>query len=149
MTVLGPRRHTQKTGDITEAACMTRLLECGYTVLQPIGQMHRYDLVIEDADGKFWRVQCKTGWLDYNDTVIRFAASSQTYHYNGVGNRGGTRRKNYYGQAEYFAVYVEKLRKVYLVLVDEVPTSGVILRLTPTKNNQEKNIRWAKDYELL
>jgi hypothetical protein len=26
-------------------------------------------------------------------------------------------------------------------------TSG-ILRLLPTKNQQEKNIRWAKDYEL-
>ena len=61
MGILGPKRHTQKTGDISEQAAITRLLECGYTVLQPIGQMHRYDLVIEDADGKFWRVQVKTG----------------------------------------------------------------------------------------
>jgi hypothetical protein len=26
--------------------------------------------------------------------------------------------------------------------------AGVTLRLTPSINNQEKNVRWAKDYEL-
>ncbi len=148
MGVLGPRRHTQKTGDISEQAAITRLLECGYTVLQPIGQMHRYDLVIEDADGKFWRIQVKTGWLDHDDTVIRFKTISSTYHYNGVGSRGGTRSRGYRGDAEYFCVYVESLRKVYLVPVDEVGASHVTLRLTPSKNNQEKNVRLAKDYEL-
>ncbi len=61
MAPTGSRRHTQITGDISEQATITRLLQCGYTVLQPIGQMHRYDLVIEDADGKFWKVQVKTG----------------------------------------------------------------------------------------
>ena len=80
MDVIGPKRHTQKTGDISEQAAITRLLECGYTVLQPIGQMHRYDLVIEDADGKFWKIQCKTGWLNEDQSIITFAAaSSQNY----------------------------------------------------------------------
>src|SRR5437868_419884 len=106
MGILGPRRHTQKTGDISEQASITRLLENGYAVLQPIGQMHRYDLVIEDADGKFWRIQVKTGWLDRDDSVIRFATVSQTYHYNGVGSRGGTRRKGYQGECDYFCIYV-------------------------------------------
>ena len=142
------KRDSNWVGEISEAAIIARFLHLGYVVLTPYGHNQRYDLVIEDADGKFWRIQVKTGWLDYNDTVIRFAATSQTYHYNGVGNRGGTRRKNYYGQAEYFAVYVEKLRKVYLVPVNEVGTSHIVLRLAPTKNNQEKNVRWAKDYEL-
>jgi len=148
MGVIGPRRHTQKTGDISEQACITRLLESGYTVLQPIGQMHRYDLVIEDADGKFWRVQVKTGWLARDDSVILFSATSNLYHYNGPGNRGGTRRKSYRGEVDYFCVYVESLRKVYMLAVDEVGKAGVTLRLTPSKNNQEKHVRWAKDYEL-
>ncbi len=55
MVLIRPKRHTQKTGDISEQAAITRLLQCGYIVLQPIGQMHRYDLVIEDAEGKFWQ----------------------------------------------------------------------------------------------
>ena len=48
--------------------------------------------------------------------------------------------RGYKGQCEYFAVYV--------IAVDEVGASHVTLRLAPSKNNQEKNVRWAKDYEL-
>jgi hypothetical protein len=80
MGLLGPKRHTHKTGDISEQAAITRLLQCGYVVLQPVGQMHRYDLVIEDADGKFWKVQVKTGWVVEDEGIIMFAsASSQNY----------------------------------------------------------------------
>ena len=143
MGVLGPKRHTQKTGDISESAVITRLLQCGYIVLTPYGQMHRYDLVIEDADGKFWRVQVKTGWLNEDHSIIRFAtASSMNYT---VKNKGW---RNYRGQCEYFAVYVEDLNKVYLLPVDDVGTSLATLRLVPSKNHQEKHVRWAKDYEL-
>ncbi len=144
MELSTPKRHTQKTGDISEYAAITRLLECGYSVLQPLGQMHRYDLVIED-EGKFLRVQVKTGWLDHDDSVIHYANHSNTYHYYGVNNRAGTTSRSYTGQCEYFCVYLEKLRKVYLIPINE---AGGTLRLTPTKNNQEKNVRWAKDYEL-
>ena len=143
MGILGPKRHTQKTGDISEQAAITRLLQCGYIVLQPIGQMHRYDLVIEDADGKFWKIQCKTGWLNEDRSVIMFAAaSSQNYTVKQKGWR------NYKGQIDYFCVYVEALQKLYLVPVDDASNSKCTLRLTPSKNKQEKNVRWAKDYEL-
>ena len=143
MGILGPRRHTQKTGDISESAVITRLLQCSYVVLQPIGQMHRYDLVIEDADGKFWRVQVKTGWLNEDQSVILFASSS-SMNYT-VKHRGA---RSYRGQCEYFAGYVEALSKVYFIPVDDVGMARATLRLTPSKNNQEKNVRWAKDYEL-
>ena len=42
----------------------------------------------------------------------------------------------------------EQIGKVYLVPVDEVGTTRAHLRLEPSKNNQEKNVRWASDYEL-
>lgn len=143
MGILGPRRHTQKTGDISEAAVVTRLLQCGYEVLMPYGQMHRYDLVIEDADGKFWRVQVKTGWLNEDRSVILFATAS-TMNYT-VRHKGA---RSYRGQCEYFAIYVEALNKVYFIPVDEVGATKGTLRLTPSKNNQEKHVRWAKDFEL-
>ncbi len=76
MKQLGPKRHTDKTGDISEAAIVARLLQSNYIVLTPYGKNHRYDLVIEDADGIFWRIQCKTGWLDAEETVIVFAPAS-------------------------------------------------------------------------
>ena len=143
MGLSGPKRHTDKTGDISEAAIITCLLQSGYVVLTPYGKNHRYDLVIEDADGQFWRVQCKTGWMDENQTVITFATASS---YNHTAKQKGWR--SYKGQIEYFAVYVEQLGKVYLVPVDAVGNAKAMLRLTPTKNKQEKNVRWAKDYEL-
>ena len=37
---------------------------------------------------------------------------------------------------------------VYLIPVDHAGISQMSLRLVPTKNNQEKNIGWAKDYEI-
>jgi hypothetical protein len=143
MGILRPKRHTQKTGDITEYAAITRLLECGYGVLTPIGQMQRYDLVIEDADGKFWRVQVKTGWVDEEQALIKFNTASS---YNRTVQYKGWR--NYRGQCEYFAVYVEALNKIYFIPVDDVGTTNATLRLSPSKSKQEKNVRWAQNYEL-
>ena len=56
------------------------------------------------------------------------------------------RLRHYRGQCDYFAVYCEQLNKVYLIPVDQVGTTRAHLRLVPAKNNQEKNVRWAKDY---
>ena len=129
MRPISPRRHTQKTGDISESAVVTRLLQCGYGVLMPYGQLHRYDLVIEDADRKFWRVQVKTGWLNEDRSIIKFAtASSMNYT---VKNKGW---RSYRGQCEYFAVYVEDLNKVYLLPVDDGGMTRASLRLTQSKN---------------
>ncbi|HLG63047.1 MAG TPA: group I intron-associated PD-(D/E)XK endonuclease [Ktedonosporobacter sp.] len=143
MTLSRPKRHTDKTGDISEAATIARLLQSGYMVLTPYGKNHRYDLVIEDADGGFWRIQCKTGWTDEEQTVITFATASS---YNHTTKQKGWR--HYRGQCDYFAVYCEQLNKVYLVPVDAVGLTEAKLRLVPTKNGQEKHIRWAQDYEL-
>src|SRR5260370_15473704 len=115
MQLFEGRRHTNKTGDITEHAVMYRLLESGYGVLKPVGQMYRYDLVVEDSEGQFWRIQCKTGWLNADKTTITFAVAS-TYNHN-TKTKG---RKPYHGEVEYFGVYVEELRKVYLVPADRV-----------------------------
>jgi hypothetical protein len=147
----GPkRRYTEfnstRKGDISESVIISRLLACGYEILRPVGNSSRYDLVIEDADGKFWRVQCKTGRLFERGNSIAFATSSRHYHLRA--KEGASRSKTYYGQAEYFAVYCPDTRGVYLVPVDHAGASQMNLRLVPTKNNQERNVRWAKDYEI-
>ncbi len=40
------------------------------------------------------------------------------------------------------------LNKVYLIPVDQVGTTRANLRIGPPKNNQEKHVRWAQEYEL-
>lgn len=138
----GVRRDTNRIGEISESAIITRFLQLGYVVLIPYGGNQRYDLVIEDADGHFWRIQCKTGRIDEGSTAIRFNTAIR----NVTGKNKQSR--NYRGQCDYFAVYNEALNKVYLVPVDQVGTTSGALRLTTRKNNQEKNTIWAKDYEL-
>lgn len=63
-------------GAESEAVIAASLIQEGYTVLTPNGYMHRYDLVIEDAEGRFWKVQCKTAWLSEDKTTLRFKACS-------------------------------------------------------------------------
>lgn len=124
-------------GDITTAIVMVRLLSRGYVVLQPWGVSHRYDLVIDD-NGKFSRVQCKTGRL--KPGVVEFN-SSNTYWY-------GKSRHNYKGQIEYFGVHSFDLNKTYLVPVGIASETVTKIRVEPTKNGQTKGIIWASSYEI-
>src|SRR5216683_1191567 len=146
MGLFGPKQNPKATGERSQAYIIAKLLDVGYNVLIPYGDNTRYDLVIEDADGKFWRVQCKTGWLENNAAYIEFATASTYYHTRA--GRTGHGRKDYRGQIDYFAVYCPETKGSYLVPVDHVGKTGGFLRLQPTKNNQEKNVRWVKDYEL-
>jgi PD-(D/E)XK endonuclease len=141
MGLLGKgKRDTNSIGDISESAIVTRFLQLGYVVLIPYGGSQRYDLVIEDVEGQFWRVQCKTGWIEKDSAILVFKTA----------NHNGQKRawRPYREQCDYFAVYNEELNKVYLIPVDQVGITNAKLRLLPAKNNQEKNVRWAKDYEL-
>src|SRR5215468_9253180 len=78
--LFGPKSNKKALGERSQAIIIYRLLEAGYNILTPYGDNTRYDLVIEDADGQFWRVQCKTAWLEPDGKTIRFAVASLTYH---------------------------------------------------------------------
>jgi hypothetical protein len=61
----------------------------------------------------------------------------------------GRKTHNYHGLAEMFGVYSPDTEKVYMIAVSETGKgSHMLLRLKPTKNNQEKNIKWAVNYEI-
>ena len=138
-----PKDNTTRKGEITESAILARLIQLGYRCLIPWGHDNRYDIAIDD-DGKLVRVQCKTaryiedgGCLEFN-TDITYARVGGKPHI----------RKGYRGEADYFGVYSADTGKVYLVPVDDAPSSGATLRLHPAKNNQQKGVRWAQDYEI-
>ena|SRR5712692_5978945 len=136
------KRDTRRTGEISETVIIARFLQLGYVVLTPYGGNQRYDLVIENAEGRFWSVQCKTARIDEGRTEIMFNTA--------IRNVTGKNRqsRHYRGQCDYFAAYNEALNKVYLIPVNQVGLTSAILRLTPRRNNQDKNTIWAKDYEL-
>src|SRR5207248_2619165 len=146
MRDLRPKPDNKSVGERSQAIILARLSEVGYSVMIPFGENHRYDLVIEDGDGNFHRIQCKTGCI--SNGCIDFSTASSYYHHPRKGGKIDHWRRDYRGQIEYFAVYSPETKRVYLVPVDHVPLTEGKLRLEPTKNNQEKLVRWAKNYEL-
>ena len=143
---MAERLHPKAVGDATEAMVLARLVQAypDAEILSPFGENSRYDLAIDTGE-RFVRVQCKTGRL--RNGTIRFNTCSFSYHH--PKNRGSMKyRHDYRGDADAFAVYCPETDGVYLVPVDEVGVRQGGLRVLPTRNNQTKLVRWAKDFQV-
>ena|SRR5215469_13658877 len=126
-------------GSVAEIHVIAALANCGYFPLLPAIAGGRYDVVFEDANGAFWRVQVKTG---------RYKKGSVEFH-----TRTTFIKEGYRGQADYFAVYCAELKKIYLVPVSDVTETMAYLRVDDLQDNRwkyinSKKVRWAQDYEL-
>jgi hypothetical protein len=128
---------TARKGNTTEAAVLSALVEQDLAVLVPFGEGHPYDLVVHLRANSFLRIQCKTARVQNGCLLFN---SRSTDHGRGEGT--------YLGLADLFGVYCPTTGAVYLVPVHEVPTSVVYLRLEPTRNNQQRGIRFAANYEI-
>jgi hypothetical protein len=119
----------KQLGKRSQAYITAAMLEAGYNVLLPYGDSSRYDLLIEDADEKFWRVQCKTAWMEDGGASIQFATTSlRSRSSNGKVTYS---RAGYVGQVDYFAVYSHELHKVYLIPASHIGNATRMrLRLT-------------------
>ncbi|HET6570211.1 MAG TPA: group I intron-associated PD-(D/E)XK endonuclease [Solirubrobacterales bacterium] len=131
--------HPVDVGHRSEAAILSQLVRQGYRVLLPFGVNQRYDMVL-DNDGRLLKVQCKTGRL--KEGAIRFSAQSVQ------SNMNGTRTRAYSGEVDLFAVYCPDNDRVYVIPANEVPATGMYLRVEMPRNSQRKRVRWAEDYVL-
>jgi hypothetical protein len=122
-------------GNVGEAAILNAFVQHGFQVLQPFGEGHPYDLVVH-IEGVFVRVQCKLAWSRPGCLVFNAHATDH-----------GRGQLSYVGRADLFGVYFPPNRGVYLVPVGDMRTEGR-LRLEPTRNNQKRRVRLAKDYEI-
>lgn len=143
MLVGKPKHNTSRMGEITESIVLAKLIEIGYECLIPWGHDHRYDIAIDD-DGKLIRIQCKTARYLEEIGCIAFNTSIT---YARVGGKSHI-RKGYKGEVDYFGVYSPDTGKVYLVPIEDAPECSMHLRLQPARNNQQKGVKWAKDYEI-
>ena len=145
-------KNTAGRGLEAHTAILYALVSRGEEVLIPWADHLRYDLAFVRYEGgllsakepRLYRVQCKKARLTEDGSCLEFNG------YNTIPGESGRRAKNkgYRGEAEYFGVYSPDTRRCYLIPVDDVPMSEVRLRLTKSRNNQEKGVRWAKDYEI-
>jgi len=140
--MFGKNKDPARIGLIAHTAILHKLVSMGLEVLQPLSDDLRYDLAYYwEETAELIRIQCKAGRYNPNIGCVYFK------NFNRSGGQG--KRRGYVGDAEYFGVYCAELNKVYLVPVDITTyASEVSLRVDPPKNNQEKKIIWARDYEI-
>lgn len=134
-------RNTSHLGEISRTQIIAALTLQGKTVLVPLGDHQRYDLVI-DTGGMFRRVQCKTGRLA--DGAILFNPCS----IDSRSKQGGCIRKGYGEEIDFFGVYCPDNHCCYLVPVADAARTGCSLRIETPRNGQKARIRWAGDYEI-
>jgi hypothetical protein len=139
--VLVEEHNPNHKGNVAELAIATEAASLGLSVLKPLTEHERYDLVLGVA-GRLLRVQCK--WASRNGDVICVRPRS-SYH---SPTQGYVRSSYDRSQIDLLAVYCGDVERCYLLPVDMVAGQGVVhLRLARAKNNQRAALNWATDYE--
>ncbi|HUQ16734.1 MAG TPA: group I intron-associated PD-(D/E)XK endonuclease [Candidatus Saccharimonadales bacterium] len=133
-------KDTTTIGDVTEMEVATALIRRGRKVLRPISAGARYDLVIDNEDGTFVRVQCKTGRLREGRVEFRL--------YSVSGHRSTA--VGYQGQIDAYGVYCPQNDANYLVPVTAISACGSLasLRVEPARNGQTWGVRHAAAFTI-
>lgn len=130
-----------RKGNAAELAIAYEAAKLGLSVLKPLTEHERYDLVLGVA-GRLLRVQCK--WASCRDGVVRVRTSS-SYH---SPTRGYVKSTYMAEEIDALAVHCGDLDRNFLLPVDLFAgRSTVYLRLSRTRNNQRAALNWAADYE--
>jgi prevent-host-death family protein len=128
-------------GNAAELAIAAEAAKLGLTVLMPMTEHERYDLVLGIA-GRLYRVQCKWGSCDGDTIHVRLTSS---YH---SPTRGYVTRTYGIDEVDAVAVHCEATAKSYLLPIEEVAGMGFLtLRLSPPRNNQRAALNYAAAYE--
>jgi hypothetical protein len=126
-------------GAIAEAAITAAAIELGFTVLRPLCEGRRYDLVI-DLEPELLRVQCKLAQRLAGVLAVRVSTSRYT-------PRGYVRTSYTATEIDAVGVYSPEQGECFLIPVSEAAgRRSVHLRLDPPKNNQAEGVKWARDY---
>lgn len=134
------RLTTNQKGLVAETAIIHECAKLGIPVARPLAD-EKYDLILELTDGLI-RVQCKWAACTGDVIVVRCRTCRR-------GRSGLIHRQYRRGEIDAIAAYSPDTGSCYLLPPDlSVECAGVSLRLTAPRNNQQRGIRWAKDFEL-
>ena len=131
---------TDQKGAAAELAIAHAAAELGVGVYKPLTDGERYDLIFE-AGSKLIRVQCKWAPLDRDTVVVRCYSNRRA--------REGLRRRVYTArEADAIAAYCSALGRCFFVPAQRFDGHAqLVLRLSPTKNNQHTRVNWAEDFD--
>jgi PD-(D/E)XK endonuclease len=132
----------KRKGDLAELKVAADLLARACRLSFPFGEDHDYDL-IADYEGRLHRVQVKYSRSDGRVVKVKCFSHSLT--------GGRIRSTKHYTSAtiDWIAVYDVTSDRCYYVpswMLGAEGRSQLMLRLTPSRNNQSLRIRRAEDY---
>jgi hypothetical protein len=134
-----PGLTPSQKGAAAEAAVTAAAIEPGVTVLRPLCEGRRYDLVI-DLEPELLRVQCK--WARRLDGVLSVHLSTSR-----LTPAGYVRTVYTADEVDAIGVYSAELGRCFLIPIEQVARGRAVnLRLDPARNNQAQRVRWANDY---
>jgi len=134
-----PELTTNQKGLIAETAIVHEAVKLGIPVARPLND-EPYDLILEVPTGLL-KVQCK--WAVKRGDVVHVRCRRSRRGPSGFIHQGYK-----HGEIDAIAAYCAETAQVYLLpLLLSVDRTQVLLRLSPTRNNQRRGIHWARDYE--
>lgn len=135
--MLDPNRK----GNVAELAIAAEAARLGLSVLKPLTEHERYDLVL-GIGGRLLRVQCKWGSRRAEVIAVGLATSRRSAD-------GYVRTRYSSAEVDAFGVYCEELDECYLIPIEKVEgQSAMRLRLAPAANGQRAALHFAGDYRL-
>ena len=129
--------NSKDKGDETEAKVIHELISNGYSVSVPFGDNDKYDLIADDGEN-LYRIQCKTGWRNKENTM-RFNTHSQTT------KEGEYHEDTYYGEVDAFVVRYPANETLYWIDIEEATEQKMELRFEADVDHP--SINWAEEYE--
>lgn len=128
----------KRKGEIGEEKVTLDLMERGYNVARPINEGIKYDLVFE-KNGDFKKVQVKSVESDGEVIIVSLRGNNNP--------RGNDKYTYTSDMIDVLAVYDYTLDKCFYLKEQAIDQhKEMTLRITDTKNNQQKLVNYAEDY---
>jgi len=133
---------TDQKGAIAETAITHSATKLGIDVYRPIAEGGRYDLIFGVGE-HLLRIQCKWAPVIGDVIVVRCYSSRR--------KRDGLVRRVYQpGEFDAFAAYCSELDRCYFIPYERFSgRAQILLRLNPTKNNQNLGVNWAAEFDFV
>jgi prevent-host-death family protein len=133
--------NSNHKGNAAELAIAAEAAKLGLSVLMPLTEHERYDLVL-GIGGRLLRVQCKWGKRKGDNVLVNLETSRRC--------RDGYVRTRYTAdEVDAIGVYCDELDGCFLIPIEIAGGKAAIsLRLAPARNGQRAALHWADQYQL-
>lgn len=128
--------NTKQLGLLGELKAQYDFIKAGWDVTIPLGDYCSYDF-LAIKDNKTLKIQVKTTEKIQNGVII-FSVNSRNYYSNKVYTKD---------ICDYFYLYCLENETGYLYPTSKFHSSHIRIRIDSPRNNMQKMINFAKDFE--